>query len=200
MSVVNPSAETTVSYLVCFLVKCIEQCFIFNNSGFIEAFYVSNFHLMSSNHHNPLCLFFFFCCAYFNYSPFCTYCVLSLGKKHFSYYFVIKVYNGKLRASRALLLFNDVPLRTRRALLLYKVYGNSALLVLNGTSLNNVNALLVLSRCYVFMYVVWRCIYYCVAFCLCVKLYIMILLNESCYFPLQICLFIHIIIWEPEGR
>ena len=30
-------------------------------------------------------------------------------------------------------LFNYVPLRTRRVLSLYKVYGNSALLVLNGT-------------------------------------------------------------------
>ena len=29
----------------------------------------------------------------------------------------------------------DVPLRTRRGLLLYKVYGDSALLVLNGTAL-----------------------------------------------------------------
>ena len=40
----------------------------------------------------------------------------------------------------------DVPLRTRRALSLYKFYGDSALLVLNGASLNNVNALLALSR------------------------------------------------------
>ena len=35
----------------------------------------------------------------------------------------------QLRARRALSLFNDVPLRTRRALSLYKVYGDSALLV-----------------------------------------------------------------------
>ena len=41
--------------------------------------------------------------------------------------------------------FSDVLLKTRRAILLYKVYGDSALLVLNGTSLNSVNALLVLS-------------------------------------------------------
>ena len=41
----------------------------------------------------------------------------------------------------------DVPLRTRRVLLLtYKVYGDSAILVLNSTSLNSVNALLALSR------------------------------------------------------
>ena len=42
--------------------------------------------------------------------------------------------------------FKTVPLRTRRALLLYKVYGGSALLALNGTSFNNVNAVLALSR------------------------------------------------------
>ena len=34
------------------------------------------------------------------------------------------------RVRRALLQFKDIPLRTRRALSLYKVYGNSALLVL----------------------------------------------------------------------
>ena len=37
-------------------------------------------------------------------------------------------------------------LRTRRAQLLYKISGNSALLVLNGTSLNSMNALLALSQ------------------------------------------------------
>ena len=51
----------------------------------------------------------------------------------------------QLRARRALLQFKDVPLRTRRALLLYKVYGDSALLVLNGTSLICNNALLALN-------------------------------------------------------
>ena len=51
-----------------------------------------------------------------------------------------------LRARRALSLFNNVPMRTRRVLLLAKDYGESALLVLNRTSLNSVNALLVLSR------------------------------------------------------
>ena len=40
---------------------------------------------------------------------------------------------------RALSLYDNVPLRTRRVLLLYKVYGNSAFLVLNGTLLNSVN-------------------------------------------------------------
>ena len=44
------------------------------------------------------------------------------------------------------MLFNDFPLRARRALLLYKVYGDSALLVLNGTLLNSNGALMVLSR------------------------------------------------------
>ena len=57
---------------------------------------------------------------------------------------VMKTY-CQLRARRVLWsLFKDVPLRTRRGLLLYKVYGNSALLVLNGILLNSVNALLVL--------------------------------------------------------
>ena len=42
--------------------------------------------------------------------------------------------------------FKDVQLRTRRVLSLYKVYGDSPLLVLNGILLNSVNALLALSR------------------------------------------------------
>ena len=40
-------------------------------------------------------------------------------------------------------------MRTRRVLLLYKVYGDSALLVFIEASLNNVNALLALSKCIV---------------------------------------------------
>ena len=52
----------------------------------------------------------------------------------------------KLTARRSLSLFDDVLLRTRRALSLYNVYGNSALLVLNWTLLNSINALLALSR------------------------------------------------------
>ena len=51
----------------------------------------------------------------------------------------------QLRARRALLQCKDDPLRARRALSLYKVYGSSALLVLNGTSLNCSNALLALN-------------------------------------------------------
>ena len=43
------------------------------------------------------------------------------------------------------LKLKDILLRTRRALSLYKVYGNSVLLVLNGTSLSSFNALLALS-------------------------------------------------------
>ena len=38
-----------------------------------------------------------------------------------------------------------IPLRTNRTLLLYNVCGDSALLVLNGTSLNSDSALLVLN-------------------------------------------------------
>ena len=41
----------------------------------------------------------------------------------------IYILYSQLRARRALILFKDVPLRTRRALLMYKVYGESALLV-----------------------------------------------------------------------
>ena len=37
----------------------------------------------------------------------------------------------QLRARRALLQLKDVPLRTRRALLLYKINGNNALLALS---------------------------------------------------------------------
>ena len=51
-----------------------------------------------------------------------------------------------LRARMALSLFNDVPLRTTKAHSLYKVYCNSALLVINEPYLNSINALLVLSR------------------------------------------------------
>ena len=50
------------------------------------------------------------------------------------------------------MLFRDVPLRTRRALSLFKVYGDSALLVLNGTSFNSINALLALNRRYATFY------------------------------------------------
>ena len=38
----------------------------------------------------------------------------------------------QLRARKTLMTYKDVLLRTRRALSLYKVYGDSALLVLNG--------------------------------------------------------------------
>ena len=43
------------------------------------------------------------------------------------------------------MMVKDVPLRARRALSLYNVYGDSALLVLNGTSLISNNALLTLN-------------------------------------------------------
>ena len=61
---------------------------------------------------------------------------------------IYQIYH-QLRARRALMLFKDVPLRTKRGLSLYKVCGDSALLVLNGTLLNNVNVLLALSGRYV---------------------------------------------------
>ena len=57
----------------------------------------------------------------------------------------------QLRARRALMLFRDFLLKTRRELLLYKVCGNSTLLVpnvLNGTTLNSVNTLLAIGRWY----------------------------------------------------
>ena len=43
----------------------------------------------------------------------------------------------RLRARRVLMQFKDIMLRTRRVLSLYKVYGNSTLLHLNGISLYN---------------------------------------------------------------
>ena len=51
-------------------------------------------------------------------------------------------YHCQLKARRALSIFKEVPLRTRRVLSLYNVYGNSALLVLNRTSLNGDSAFL----------------------------------------------------------
>ena len=46
------------------------------------------------------------------------------------------------------MLSKDVPLNTKGAISLYKVYGDSALLDLNGTLLKNINALLALTRRY----------------------------------------------------
>ena len=54
------------------------------------------------------------------------------------------------RARRVLTMFNIVPLRTRRALSLYTVYGDRALLVLYNTLLNSLFAPLPLSRWYLF--------------------------------------------------
>ena len=51
----------------------------------------------------------------------------------------------QFRARRALSLFSDVSFKTRRVLSLSNVYDDSALLVLNGTLLNIVNAIPVLS-------------------------------------------------------
>ena len=55
-------------------------------------------------------------------------------------------HHRQLRSKRALTPLNNVPLRARRLLSLYKFYGDSAFLVHNGTSLNSVNTLLALSR------------------------------------------------------
>ena len=49
-----------------------------------------------------------------------------------------------LRARRTL-MFTNVALRTRRVLSPYTLYTESALLVLNGTSLNSINAILALN-------------------------------------------------------
>ena len=57
----------------------------------------------------------------------------------------LKVLCRQLRARRVLLVSRYVPLRTRRALSLYTVYGDGALLVLSGTSLNSGSTLLALS-------------------------------------------------------
>ena len=51
----------------------------------------------------------------------------------------------QLKARRALSLFKDVPLRSRRALSPWTLYSDSTLLVLNGTSLNIDSALLALN-------------------------------------------------------
>ena len=50
----------------------------------------------------------------------------------------VRMYS-QLRAKRLLMLFNDVPLRTRKVVLLYKDFGY-------GTLLRSINALLVLSQ------------------------------------------------------
>ena len=51
----------------------------------------------------------------------------------------------QLKARKALSIFKDVSLRTRRMLSLNNVYGDSALLVLNGTYLNSESALMALN-------------------------------------------------------
>ena len=47
-----------------------------------------------------------------------------------------------LTVRRGLLIFKYIPLKTRRAVSLYKVYSDSTLLALNGASLNSESALL----------------------------------------------------------
>ena len=86
---------------------------------------------------------------WFSYS--CHFCLwLNWCSKHtlntndtvFWFYLEILSSYRQLRARRVQLRCKDVPLRTRRALVLYKVYGN---MVLNGTSLNCNKALLALT-------------------------------------------------------
>ena len=66
--------------------------------------------------------------------------------------FLYKVlHSSSVESQMTLTLYKDGPLsmlRTKRALSIYKVYGDNAFLVLNGTSLNSVNAILALSRRY----------------------------------------------------
>ena len=62
--------------------------------------------------------------------------------------------DAPLRTRRASMLFKDDPLRTRRVLSLHKAYNDSALLVLNGTSLNSIDALLALSQQFSCLFVV----------------------------------------------
>ena len=79
----------------------------------------------------------------------------------------------QMRTKRALPLFNYLPLRIRRGLKMYKVCGDSAFLVLNGISLNVINALLVLSRWYVCMYACIHCMYVCIMYvCMYVLVYV----------------------------
>ena len=78
--------------------------------------------------------------------------------------FCVHITLHQLRTRRALLQSKDVPLRTRRELRLYKVYGDSALLALNRTSLNCSNALLALNWWYIDAYsflviIVTTCMY-----------------------------------------
>ena len=53
-------------------------------------------------------------------------------------------------------LVKNVLLRTRRVLSLYNLYGNNALLVFNGTSLNSNKTLLALNWRYLCIYIKWR--------------------------------------------
>ena len=56
-----------------------------------------------------------------------------------------------MKARRALSIFKAVPLRTRGALSLYNAYGDSALVVLNGSSFNSDSALLALNWRYMWI-------------------------------------------------
>ena len=59
----------------------------------------------------------------------------------------VQIFNMSLvKSQKGVILFSNVPLRTRRTLSPYNVYGNNTFLVLNRTLLYNVNVLLVLIR------------------------------------------------------
>ena len=68
----------------------------------------------------------------FNYVPL-VYCKVHV--KVISHQFITKALYRRLRTRRALSIFNNVPLRTRRALPPLALYSHCTLLVLNGTSI-----------------------------------------------------------------
>ena len=57
-------------------------------------------------------------------------------------FWLVFIFTWSVESQGALSLFKDVPLRTRRAVSPYNFYSSSALLVLNGTSLNSDSGLL----------------------------------------------------------
>ena len=74
------------------------------------------------------------------------YYVRQTTQSHIYMYMYMYMYISSVESQKgAISIFKDVPLRTRRALWLYNIYGDSALLVLNGTSLNGDSALLALN-------------------------------------------------------
>ena len=91
-----------------------------------------------------------------------------------------------MRARRALILFKDVPLRTKRALLLYKVNGNSAVLVLNRISLNSIKYFLCPCQ-FVCLFV-----YYSVMYVLLYNMIMPLMVIFSRFFLLEYITWIHL--------